>query len=264
MLDALGYRGRRVIVTGCASGIGRATAELLLELGAIVHGVDRRPCDLPLAAFTEIDLGSPQSITAVAGSLAEPVAALFNCAGLPPTHAARDVLAVNFLGTRMLSELVLSTMPAGGAIVSVSSNGGADWRDRLPLLAQWVATDGYEAGQRWAERHADAIGNAYRLSKEALIVWTMTQSAPLIRRGIRINCTSPGAVQTPMLDEIAAHVPAAAIDAVAQPIGRRSSPAEQAWPLVLLNSDAAGYISGIDLPVDGGFAAMQALSGRPA
>ena len=261
MLDALGYRGKRVVVTGCASGIGRATAELLIDLGAVVHGMDRRACAFPLTGFTIVDLGDPRSISAAAESLAEPAAALFNCAGLPPTHAARDVLAVNFLGTRMLSEMLADAMPEGGAIVSVSSNGGADWRDRLPLLGQWAATEGYEAGLHWIERHSQAIGNAYRFAKEALIVWTMMRSATLVRHGIRINCTSPGSVQTPMLDEIAANVPAAAIDAISQPIGRRSSPLEQAWPLVLLNSDVAGYVTGTDLPVDGGFAAMKTVAG---
>jgi NAD(P)-dependent dehydrogenase (short-subunit alcohol dehydrogenase family) len=257
VLGELGYSGKRVVVTGCASGIGRATAGILIRLGAVVHGLDCRACDLSLAAFTPIDLGDAESIRFAVSSLENPVAALFNCAGLPPTRAVHDVLKVNFLGTRLLTEFVLERMSAGGAIVSVSSNGGMAWRDRLPLLLDWTTSDGFAAGERWVEQHAGSVGHAYRFSKEALIVWTMACSATLIQRGIRINTTSPGAVQTPMLDEIAAHVPAAAIDATIRPIGRRSSAEEQAWPLVLLNSDLVSYVTGVDLPVDGGFAALR-------
>jgi NAD(P)-dependent dehydrogenase (short-subunit alcohol dehydrogenase family) len=103
------------------------------------------------------------------------------------------------------------------------------------------------------------VPNAYSFAKEALIVWTLQQSTTLIRRGIRINTTSPGAVQTAMLDEIEAAISAKAIDVVAQPIGRRSSAEEQAWPLLMLGSPLSSYINGVDLPVDGGFAAKMSV-----
>ena len=54
------------------------------------------------------------------------------------------------------------------------------------------------------------------------------------------------------------------IDAVAQPIGRRSSPEEQAWPLLMLNSPAASYVNGVDLPVDGGFIAQRVTASAQA
>ena len=112
---------------------------------------------------------------------------------------------------------------------------------------------------RVVDENVELAERFLRFGKEALTVWTLRESARLIGRGIRVNCTSPGVVETPMLAEIATKVPPAAIDAVTVPSGRRSPPEEQAWPLLYLNSDAASYINGVDLPVDGGFAATVAL-----
>ena len=78
-------------------------------------------------------------------------------------------------------------------------------------------------------------------------------STHLIKRGIRINCTMPGPTQTPMMAQFEQATAASVLEAAAQPINRRSTPDEQAGPLVFLNSDAASYINGVALPVDGGF-----------
>ncbi len=252
------YADKHVVVTGCASGIGRATAALLRDCGAHVHGFDIQSGGSGMTHFTELDLAIPGAIDAAVAQLSGRVDALFNCAGLPPTRPALNVLKVNFLGTRYFAERVLDRMGKGGAVVSTSSNGGMGWHKHLPELLELMQTD-FAGGQAWLEQRISGISNAYSYAKEAIIVWTMQQSAALIQRGIRINCTSPGAVQTPMLDEIETRVPRAAVDAVAQPIGRRSSPEEQAAALAMLNSDAASYINGVDLAVDGGFAAMMRL-----
>jgi NAD(P)-dependent dehydrogenase (short-subunit alcohol dehydrogenase family) len=253
MNDPLGFAGKRVIVTGCASGIGYATAPLLIAAGAAVHGLARHSADLHLAGFERIDLGDPASIDAT--EFEGCLDALFNCAGLSPTRPASDIVRVNFLGTRLLTERLIDHINVGGAIVNVSSNGGARWRDRRSDLLEFVGTSSFADGAAWFEAHRGAIANGYAFSKEALIVWTLQQSQSLIQRGIRINATSPGAVQTPMLDDIETRVPREVIDAVAQPIGRRSTPVEQAWPLLMLASDAAAYVNGVDLAVDGGWAA---------
>jgi NAD(P)-dependent dehydrogenase (short-subunit alcohol dehydrogenase family) len=247
------YRGKRVVVTGCFSGIGHAVAQRLIECGAEVHGLDVRACHLSLASFTPLDLRDPCAIEATATAIGGPIDAVFNCAGLPPGPSAVDVMTVNFIGTRYLTELLVPFMAAGSAIVSVSSNGGAGWMGKLPALKDFIAAQSFAEAVAYYERRADVGPAAYSFSKEALIVWTMQQSANLIKCGIRMNCTTPGAVQTPMLVEIEKSTPAALIDVVAQPIGRRSSAKEQAAPLLFLNSDAASYINGAVLPVDGGF-----------
>src|ERR1700683_2162653 len=96
-LAPFGYTDRRVIVTGCSSGIGRATAELVNDLGAEVIGLDVKP--LPGAEYASIDA----AIEKVDG----PVDGLFNCAGLSGRFPALDVVKVNFLGLRHLTEALV-------------------------------------------------------------------------------------------------------------------------------------------------------------
>lgn len=253
MGEYVSYRNKRVVVSGCFSGMGEATARQLLDLGAEVHGLDYKETKLKLASFRQVDLRDPASIDAAAQSIGGKVDALFNCAGLPQTAGALDVMKVNFCGTRRLTERVLPLMSAGSAIVSISSNGGLGWSRRVPTIMQLLQTDSYEKAVQWCEANMDTVREGYAFSKEAIIVWTMLMSTPLIKQGIRINCTMPGPTQTPMMKEFEAATAASVLDAAAQPINRRSTPEEQAGPLVFLNSDAASYINGVALPVDGGF-----------
>jgi NAD(P)-dependent dehydrogenase (short-subunit alcohol dehydrogenase family) len=258
-LELLGYAGRRVVVTGCASGIGREVARLLVDAGAHVHGLDHVPTDLPLAAFHLTDLRYQDAIDAVVDAIAGPVDGLFACAGLPPMRSQIEVLTVNFIAVRYLTDRLLGQMTPGAAIVGVGSNGGGGWRNHLADIRDLLKTTSFAQAVDWCAGHPALIANAYGFSKETLAVWTMQHCAATIAHGVRLNCTSPGVVKTPMLDEIATVAPAAAIDAVAQPIGRWSSATEQAWPLLWLGSPLSSYINGVDLPVDGGFRAGQTL-----
>ena len=260
--DQLAYAGKHCIVTGCHSGIGKETARLLTEAGAVVHGLDWRECDLPLARFTPVDLRDQASIDQALAEVGAPVDALFNCAGMAPMHPWLDVMKANFIGMRHLTDALLHSMPAGSAIVCVGSNGGAGWRQRIAELREFVATPGFDAAVQWCEQHPAPQTNAYGYSKEAIAVWTQLHSASTIAKGVRLNCTSPGTVQTPMLEEIEAVVPGDRIDVVSQPIGRRSNPEEQAWVLLMLNSPRASYVNGVDLPVDGGFIASRTVTGN--
>ncbi len=257
------YAGRRVLVTGSSSGIGQALAGELARLGAEVHAAARSGDAEGLAAWHRLDLSDPASVEAVAAALPGPVDVLFNCAGLPPMAADADVLAVNFLGTRLLTDLLTEQMPPGSAVVNVSSNGGYAWRRRPELVRTFVELADFAGGLAWYAEHAVEVGHVYRFSKEALTFWTMLASAELVQRGVRMNVASPGAVQTPMLEAIEAVTPAAAIEAVLQPSGRRSTPQEQVGPLLFLGSEAqASYVNGAELPVDGGFWAARTVAGE--
>lgn len=254
MKDILGYTGKRVIVSGCFSGMGEATARILLDVGAEVHGLDYKECTLPLASFNNVDLRDEASIDGAVAKIGGKVDALFNCAGLPQTFPPMDVMRVNYIGTRHITERVIELMGEGGAIASIASTGGLGWSRRVPTHMEFLAKQGYQGALDWCEANLETVREGYSFSKEAVIVWTMLASNSLIKeRGIRINCTLPSPTQTPMMKEFLSATPESVIDAAAQPIGRRSTPEEQAGPLVLLNSDAASFVNGVVLPVDAGF-----------
>lgn len=255
MSDVLGYKGKRVIVSGCFSGMGEATARLLVDLGAEVHGFDFKESAVPMASFTRIDLRDPASLEAAVAGVGGKIDALFNCAGLPGGGGfpAMDVMKVNFLGTRHLTEQVVPLMGQGGAIVSIASTGGLGWSRRIPVHMQLLATQGFDAGLAWCEANMEQVSEGYAFSKEAVIVWTQFMGAQLIKKGIRINCSLPSPTQTPMMATFHATSGKDVVDAAAEPLGRYTTPAEQAGPLVLICSDLAGVVNGIVMPVDGGF-----------
>ena len=254
-MDFLGYKNKRVIVSGCFSGMGEATARRLVELGAEVHGFDFQETKLELASFNQIDLRDPATIDAAVANVGGKVDALFNCAGLPNTFPAMDVMKVNYIGTRHLTEQVVPLMTDGGAIASISSNGGMGWSQRIPLLMQTVAVSGFDNIVKWSEENAETVGEGYAFSKEMVIIWTMLMSQHLIKQGIRINCTMPGPTQTPMSRHFDEASGKEIQEFFTQPINRYSTPQEQADPLVFLNSDAASYMNGLVLAVDAGFMA---------
>ena len=257
MTDVLGYKGKRVVVTGCFSGMGEATAKLLLDLGAEVHGLDFKDSALPLASFNNVDLRDPASIEAGVAAIARvgggKVDALFNCAGLPQSFPPLDVMKVNFIGTRHLTEQVLPLMGPGGAIASIASTGGLGWSRRIPTNMEIIATQGFDAAVAWCEANLETVREGYSFSKENVIVWTQFMGAKLIKQGIRINCTLPSPTQTPMMASFLAASGKEVVDAAAEPMGRYSTPAEQAGGLVLINSDLASIVNGVVFPVDGGF-----------
>lgn len=252
-MDYLGYSNKRVIVSGCFSGMGEATARQLVALGAEVHGMDYKETALDLASFTRVDLRDPAAIDAAVAGIGGPVDALFNCAGLPQTSPPLDVMQVNYAGTRRVTEQVLPLMVEGGAIASISSNGGMGWSRRMETLMPFIQIDSYEGILKWCEEHPEIVNEGYAFSKEAIIVWTMFTAAQLIKRGIRMNCTLPGPTQTPMMSHFERASGEAILEAFIQPINRRSTPQEQAAALIFLNSTPASYINGVAMPVDGGF-----------
>jgi NAD(P)-dependent dehydrogenase (short-subunit alcohol dehydrogenase family) len=104
MLDY--YRDRQVLVTGCSSGMGAATARMLHAAGAKVIGVDFREPTEGVDEFHQVDLSDLDSISAVAAELEGPIWAVFNCAGISGAVAdALQVARVNFVGLRDSTKL---------------------------------------------------------------------------------------------------------------------------------------------------------------
>lgn len=248
------YDGRRAVVTGCSSGIGAQVAHQLAELGADVVGLDLRPPPFDISEFFKLDLADPASIDCAVASIGDRVDSLFNVAGV--SSGIGDplrVVTINFLGLRQLTEAVIPTMPAGSSIVSVSSLAAASYREHQDQVAGLLRTKTMAEGIDWcrAQRNVLADGG-YRLSKEAIILYTMKNTVPLGARGVRINCTGPGVTETPILDQLRNAYGQPYLDNIAKPLGRNAEPAEQAAVLVFLNSRAASYITGQVVWVDGG------------
>jgi NAD(P)-dependent dehydrogenase (short-subunit alcohol dehydrogenase family) len=248
------YDGRRAIVTGCASGIGEHVARQLTELGAEVVGLDVRPPALQLKEFHDVDLSDQASIERAVASIGGQVDSLFNVAGVSSGIGyPLLVTTINFLGTRHFTEAIIGAMPAGSSIVSVSSLAAASYLENRDTVAGLLATRTMAEGIAWCNEHPDAIADGgYRLAKEAIILYTMKNAAPLGARGIRINCTGPGVTETPILDQLRTAYGPAYLDDIPKLLGRVSEPAEQAAVLVFLNSQAASYITGQVIWVDGG------------
>ena len=261
---AFSYQGKRVIVTGAASGMGAATVAMLLDCGAEVHALDIAPVPAPngeaVAGTYEADCGDPASIDATVEKIGGDVHALFNIAGVPQTLPPDRVFGVNFLGLRHLTEAVLAgPMVDGGAVAHVASKAGSGWRNHRPAIQEVLATPDLPAGAAWASANLADQGDPYFFSKECVVVYTMQRAHELLGRGIRMNCLSPGPVESPMMPAFREALGSSLLELTAAQVGRMGRPDEMAGPLVFLNSDEASYVNGFDLMADGGFTGAMEL-----
>ena len=248
------YEGKRVVVSGGGgAGMGAAAVEGLAELGAEIHVLDLKDPPVEVASHQIVDLRDPDAAAAAIENIGGKIDALFNAAGLPgPPFPDVDTMLVNFAAPRHLTECVVPHMSDGGAICSISSTAGSGYLLNLEKWMPLVDTPDFASAKAWCEEHPDDILGGYSQSKEALIIWTMKAAMDLHAKGIRLNCISPGPTDTPMMPAFEDMAGAQVIDLFAQGLGRRSTPEEQAWPMIFLNSDAASYISGENLNTDGG------------
>jgi NAD(P)-dependent dehydrogenase (short-subunit alcohol dehydrogenase family) len=255
MEDVLGYAGSKVVVTGAASGMGAATAQILVDVGAEVTCVDIKPTEVPVAQSLLVDLKDKAAIDTAVDAIEGPVRAVFNCAGLPgPPFSDLDVMLVNFVGGRYLIESLVPKLPEGSAIAYIASNAGLGWQQELPSLMELVQADGFDAGRKWCEEHTDAYAaSAYMFSKKVINAWVAWRAAALITQGIRLNCINPGPTSTPMMPFFEEANGKELVHAFVGPIGRDSEAVEQAWPMVFLNSPRMSYVNGEALHTDGGF-----------
>jgi NAD(P)-dependent dehydrogenase (short-subunit alcohol dehydrogenase family) len=249
--------GKTIVITGVSSGIGGEVARLARFHGATVIGVDRNDAMLTLDGFIKFDLGDPAAIDAALSHFPARIDALVNAAGVPGT-ADKDLVArVNFLGLRHLTEALVDRMPKGASIVNFASILGAEWPKRVDDHKQLAATASFAEGHAWLATHPVPQETCYQYFKEALIVWTMTRSHTLfMERDIRMNSVAPGPVFTPILGDFVTMLGQERVQADAGKMKRPALADEIAGPVVFLCSDDARWVNGINLPIDGGLAAV--------
>ncbi|MDJ1007002.1 MAG: SDR family oxidoreductase [Paracoccaceae bacterium] len=243
----------RALATGAASGIGRAAAIALKARGprswrstATTRGA---------AADAWVQVGFGRDAEPFPPSL-EGFDILVNSAGLPPREGTEAlVLEVNFCALRRLTEAAIGRMSAGGRVVNVASKAGAKWRENIGQVRRLVALpepadlDAFVAAER-----IDPV-RAYDLSKEAVIAWTKAMKGPLISRGLRMNCVSPAAVDTPLLDDFTAAFGDHATKGI-EMTGRPGRVEEIAEVIAFLAGPGSGWVRGCNIEVDGGLTAL--------
>ena len=255
--DMLSLEGRSAIVTGGGSGIGQAIAERFSRAGARVALLDVTDASSTVEA---IHANGGEAIAlvcdvtrqrAVDDAFAQVVQrwgaldVLVNSAGISHIGTAADtseedfdrVYEVNVKGVyNCLRAGVRTMIGRGGAILNIAS------------VASTIGI---------ADRFA------YSMSKGAVLTMTLSVARDYIAEKIRCNCVSPGRVHTPFVDGFLARTyPGREEEMFAklsqtQPIGRMGRPDEIAELALFLCSDAAGFITGSNLPIDGGFATLK-------
>ncbi|RZT11649.1 NAD(P)-dependent dehydrogenase (short-subunit alcohol dehydrogenase family) [Mycobacterium sp. BK558] len=245
----LTFAGASAVVTGAASGIGAATAQRLINAGIRTLAIDlhdpatRYQCGGDRMVSRAVDVRDSDAVkAAVQQSFPEGhVNYVVNCAGIPAHTGFRNVSAdgwhsvldVNLVGAYNVIDACADHLAAGepAAVVNITS---------------------IEAGQVIALTNPDPNPH-YAASKAALAMLTRT-AARALGSHTRVNSIAPGFVATPMAAEHGDTIALPARLAARTVINRWAQPRDIADAVAFLLSDQAGYITGVDLRVDGGFA----------
>jgi len=266
MKDVLGYEGKHVVVTGAASGMGQAAAQLLVDVGARVHALDIAEVSVPVAAALKVDMKDGASIDAALEQLPREIYALFNCAGVPsPPFSVTDTVLINFTGLRYLTEGLVSRIAEGGGIASIASTAGMGWKPNLAVVRKFLACDNsHETSIAWLAEHSSDVQDGYGFSKQCIIIYTMSMAKELAQKGIRINCIAPSPTDSGFMKLLKGEgeIPDEAVELFLPSNGRYATGAEMGAPLVMLNSKLASFVSGNNLPVDFGYCAEVVMGQR--
>lgn len=263
MKDYFGYKNKICVVTGAASGIGKKTAELLIELDAEVYALDITKIELEGAKkFIEVDLSSKESIDLAMKQLPEHIDSFFGVAGLSGAKTNYyKTFTVNYIANKYITEEYLKNrMSAGGTIAYVTSTGGLYWDKYAHEFEKFTNAKTWDEMIEALHKQAKetTLGMmAYPLSKRALNYYMAKLAIELGPEKIRVNALLPGSTDTGMKKEF--EVEAGGIDALVAETGtakRLATPEEMAEPLIFLNSDMATFITGLPLIVDAGANAM--------
>ncbi|GGG90744.1 SDR family NAD(P)-dependent oxidoreductase [Silvibacterium dinghuense] len=248
-------KGKRALVTGAASGIGRAIATKFAEAGAEVFVLDLK-ADAAEKAAAEIAAATGSTCHALAADVSDEAGVAAAFAALPGSKL--DVL-VNSAGIAHVGSIETTSTDDFDRLYKVNVRGtfftmqeavklmAAAKSGVILNLASIAATSGLS--QRFA----------YSMTKGAVLAMTLSVAKDCLPHGIRCNCISPARVHTPFVDGfLAKNYPGREAEmmatlAAAQPIGRMGTPAEIADLALYLCSDAASFITGVDMLIDGGY-----------
>lgn len=252
------------IVTGAYSGIGSATARMLLANGHAVIGIDLKQPAYALTAFHRCDLADPASIDATLDRLRGRYASLLNIAGVPIAYGDEVTLKVNLLGLRRFTEGLWDRLEDGGTVVNVSSLAGNNWRKRRVEIEDLLSKESFEDALAWWHAHKETLkADAYMVSKEAVVVYSMQLAARGLDRRINVNSVAPGPVDTPLLPTFTRDTGAAAMAHYIGLIGRAAKPEDIAEAIVVLAERRIGWLNAVNLNVDGGLTAALSMRWTP-
>ena len=230
--------GKVAVITGAASGIGRASAELFAELGAKLILVD----------INAIPFDDPGRVIALTGDVAEERTAM-EVADAARVFGGVDVL-LNSAGADLAASLAATSVEQWDRILNVNVKGVfLMCKHTVPLMRR----RGASIINISSAAGIIPIANrpAYIASKGAVIALTKALALDLAP-SIRVNCICPGAVETPLLQS-SIHSPADRDAVLARyPLGRIAEPKEIATVAAFLASDGASFMTGATIPVDGG------------
>ncbi|GGE43084.1 coniferyl-alcohol dehydrogenase [Actibacterium pelagium] len=246
--------GKKIVVTGSASGIGKETARLLTAQGATVLGVDLNKSFDHVEEFYRADLSDGPTIEALVDVLPSGIDGIANVAGLPPTAPAEKVLAVNLVGLKHFTELMIDKLNDGASIVNLASLAGFGWQQSVEAIKA-SENLGYAGIKDFIAKWSvgNEGGRSYFFSKEALVVWTMQNRWTWRDRGIRMNAVSPGPVDTPILQDFLETLGARA-EEDARVMDRPGTPEDIAPVVAFLLSDMTSWLRGTNIHTDGGMA----------
>jgi NAD(P)-dependent dehydrogenase (short-subunit alcohol dehydrogenase family) len=259
-------RRRTIVITGSASGMGRATVELLESDGCRIIGVDRHDAEV-LA-----DLSTPEGRTeaaekvgGISGGVVDGVVTWAGLAGLSNLKGSL-LVSVNYFGTVELLQSLRPMLARGTrpSAVAVSSN-STTCQPGIPRDVVDLCLSGDEPAARVAADTAGSLGT-YPATKLA-VAWWVRRNAPTdawVGSGIALNAVVPGAIETPMLQATREDpVIGGFIDAFPIPVGRPGKPEELARVVGFLLGPGAGFCCGSVLFADGGTDALMRPEASP-